>query len=102
MRRATIIPGRHPGNPDVDPTKTERWASSSGARRVVDRESSPSAFPAARRFETIYPGTVASEEARAQMLLARDHDRTALQRLAALADDNLDLTLRNRHREGDA
>ena len=95
MRCPTIVPGHHPGNPDVDSTKTERWSPSSGARRVVDRESTRSAFPEARRFETIYPGTDASEEARTQMLRAREHDRTALERLAALVDDDLDLTLRD-------
>jgi len=95
MRRATIVPGHHPGNPDVDPAKTERWSPSAGVRRVVDRESSRSAFPEARRFETLYPGTVESEEARAQMLRARDHDRAALERLADLVDDDLSVTVPN-------
>src|SRR4051794_10602298 len=95
MRPATIIPGHHPGNPDVDPTKTERWSSSSGARRAVDGEGSRSAFPEARRFETIYPGTDASDEATAQMHRAREHDRTAFQRLAVLVNDE-DLSLTGR------
>jgi hypothetical protein len=78
----TIVPGQHPGNPNVDPARTERWT----PHRLVELkcESAPSAFPAARRFETIYPGTTASEEARAQMLRAREHDRTALDGFAEL------------------
>ncbi len=94
MRCATIVPGHHPGNPDVDPAKTERWSPSSGARRAIDRESSRSAFPAARRFETIYPGTAAASEAEEQMFHARGHDRAVLERLAALVDDDLSLTAR--------
>jgi hypothetical protein len=78
MSRATIVPGHHPGNPDVDPAFTERYEPAVEVKRLVDRESSRSAFPVARRFETIYPGTPSSEEARAQMLRARDHDRTAV------------------------
>lgn len=64
---------------------------------MVDRESSRSAFPEARRFETIYPGSPESQEAREQMLRARDHDRTALLKLAELVgdDDDLDVTLRD-------
>ncbi|CAN5923141.1 hypothetical protein BH11MYX4_BH11MYX4_05540 [soil metagenome] len=93
MRCATIVPGQHPDNPDVDPTKTERWSPSSGARRAVDCESSPSAFPEARRFETMYPGAVPSEEARAQMRRTREHDRSALERLAGLVDDDRCLTI---------
>lgn len=93
MRSSTIVPGHHPGHPDVDPTKSERWAPSSGERRVVDRDLSRSAFPEARRFETIYPGTAASEEATAQMYLAREHDRTALARLAALLNDDMNVTV---------
>jgi len=92
-RPATIVPGRHPGNPDVDPTKTERWAPSSGLRRAVDTEGSKSAFPEARRFETIYPATAASTDATAQMRRAREHDRIALENLAALVDDDLSLTI---------
>lgn len=99
MRPNTIVPGHHPGNPDVDPAKTERWSSSSGERRAVDRESSRSAFPEARRFETIYPGTTASDEATAQMYRAREHDRRAFLKLAELvSDDDLDVTLRDRTR----
>jgi hypothetical protein len=93
MRPATIVPGHHPGNPDVDPAKTERWAPSSGVRRLVDCESAPSAFPSKRRFETIYPGTLAAEEASAQMRRAREHDRRALERLAELVGDELALTI---------
>ena len=95
-RPATIVPGKHPGNPDVDPTKTERWSPSSGVRRAVDCETSRSAFPEARRFETIYPRTAASDEATAQMRRAREHDRTALENLAMLVDDDLSLTINKR------
>lgn len=93
MRCATIVPGHHPNNPNVDPTKTERWAPSSGVRRAVDREeSSRSAFPEARRFETIYPGTQASEEASLQMLRAREHDRRSSNKLAELLEEDMSLT----------
>lgn len=96
MRRETIIPGRHPGNPDVDPRLTERWSPSTGARRAIDVDAARSAFPAARRFETIYPGTLACEEATEQMHRAREHDRQAFGKLAALLDDeDLDITLRD-------
>lgn len=99
MRPVTIVPGHHPGNPNVDPARTERWSSSSGERRVVDRESSPSAFPEARRFATIYPLSPASDEATAQMHRAREHDGRALVKLAELVnDDDLDVTLRDRGR----
>jgi hypothetical protein len=93
MRPATIIPGHHPGNPDVDRSKTERWSSGSGVRRLVDHESSRSAFPEARRFETIYPGTAESDEATAQMHRAREHDHIALARLAELVEDDQSLTV---------
>ncbi|MBS2019544.1 MAG: hypothetical protein JST00_42175 [Deltaproteobacteria bacterium] len=96
-RAATIVPGHHPGNPEVDPAKTERWSPSSGERRLVDRESAPSAFPAARRFDTIYPGTPESSGATAQLFRARAHDRESLLRLAELVDDeDLSLTLQRR------
>ena len=91
MRRVTIVPGQHPGNPDVDPEKTERWAPSSGARRMVDSNSASSGFPRARRFETIYPPS--SEDEDGWMLHARDHDRAAPGRLAGLLEEDMSLTV---------
>lgn len=84
----TIVPGRHPGNPSVDSARTHRWI----PNRPVERkyESAPSAFPEARRFETIYPGTAASVEASAQMRSAREHDRTALEGFAELVSIDAD------------
>lgn len=67
---------------------TERWTSPGLVE--LECESSPSAFPETRRFETIYPGTAASEEASAQMRRARDHDRTALDGFAEFVFINED------------
>jgi hypothetical protein len=90
VSRTTIIPGQHPGNPDVDPSETERWVSPRRVERDVDRAGSASAFPPARRFVTIYPGSAASEAARAQMLAAQEHDRRASDGFLSLLDPDPD------------
>jgi hypothetical protein len=81
MPRNTIVPGHHPGNPDVDPTRTERWRPEKMAVRHVDVPR-PSAYPEERRFVTIHPGTKASADAtdaawRASVKSMQEHDRVA-------------------------
>ena len=72
----TIIPGTMV-NAHVDPAHTERYEPATRLERAIDVPQ-PSAFPPARRFETIYPLSRASEEATAAAFAAaRDHDRSA-------------------------
>ncbi len=79
----TIIPGKHLINEDVDPNFTDRYVPEGRLPREVDVPH-PSAYPAERRFDTIYPGTRASDEATtAALVAAREHDRSAT---AALLD----------------
>ncbi len=89
MARPTIIPGKHLMNPDVDPELTERYRPEKKLVRECDVVHRPSAYPQSRRFETIYPGTKAAEEAeRAWMRTAMEHDRTALSGFVDLVDDD--------------
>ncbi|MFO0738207.1 MAG: hypothetical protein U0270_20110 [Labilithrix sp.] len=72
----TILPGTI-ANAEVDPAGTQRYVPAVRVERDIDRPQ-PSAFPSARRFETIYPRSRASEEATAAALAAaRDHDRSS-------------------------
>lgn len=90
MARLTIIPGKHLMNPDVDPALTERYRPEKKVVRECDAVHRPSAYPQSRRFETIYPGTRAAEEAeRAWMRDAMEHDRTALSGFVELLDDEI-------------
>lgn len=89
MARPTIIPGKHLINPDVDPERTERYRPEKKVVRECDAVHRPSAYPQARRFETIYPGTKAAEAAEgAWMRTAMEHDRTALSGFVDLVDDD--------------
>jgi hypothetical protein len=89
-RRQTIVPGHHPGNPDVDPEKTERYVPSRTAVRAVDH-SHVSAYPQERRFTTIYPGTKESEAAtQATLDAAKKHDRTSSRAFLVLLSGGAD------------
>jgi len=94
MRPITIVPGHHPGNPDVDPSQTKRWAPAQVATRDVDVPR-PSAYAEERRFETIYPGTKSSAEAsdaawHSEMQRQQDHDRHASEPFLKLLNKEVD------------
>jgi hypothetical protein len=73
----TILPVNCVINEDVDPAGTVRYVPAETQQREIDLPR-PSAFPTARRFETIYPFSRASDEATAAAFAAaRDHDRSA-------------------------
>jgi len=64
-------------NANADPALMQRYEPAERVEREIDLPR-PSAYPSSRRFETIYPGTRASDEAtNAAFAAARDHDRSS-------------------------